>query len=45
VNEVALTTSALFKIAEAFEKQGNGKKSEGIETVPRAAARQPAARH
>ena len=26
VNEVAVTTSALFKIAEAFEKQGNGKK-------------------
>ena len=26
VNEVAVTTSALFKIAEAFEKQGIGKK-------------------
>jgi hypothetical protein len=26
VNEVAVTTSALFKIAEAFERQGNGKK-------------------
>lgn len=26
VNEVAVTTSALFKIAEAFEKQGVGKK-------------------
>ena len=38
VNEVAVTTSALFKIAEAFEKQGNGKKSEGTEAVPRAAA-------
>jgi len=26
VNEVAVTTSALFKIAEAFEKQGTAKK-------------------
>ncbi len=29
VNQVAVTTSALFKIAEAFERNGNGKKGAG----------------
>ena len=35
VNEVAVTTSALFKIAEAFEKQGNGKKDGSASATPR----------
>jgi len=37
VNEVAVTTSALFKIAEAFEKQGMVKKGEGAGAVQRPA--------